>query len=317
MTENMKGFLLWLLYNPFTQIVSFLKLSTALRLADLLGDLDHLLLHGRDGGFDRFMQRVLSGSPLEVRKDELKRECFRYRYRNFVYRIFQVRKKITIPAADNTNLAYLEGRGLSFPLCHFGYFYLGFTHLGTSLAKPIYNLSIIKDKNNFFEQKCVESKKKMLRAMGIHPVFDINFFKDICMPEVIAGRAAYLPTLDGVSARSKQYPFLGGEVVMLIEPTARFAIKNKIPLVPFFVVGDEPSSLKVLQGPVMDPLQEPAITLRGVEKWYLSLLEERTLAYPEKVDWYFWWKNIQRFEKIPAIPVEKRTGTLNQPTVTD
>jgi len=292
----MKKILVLFLYYHFRKIAIRLSYSNALNLADLLGNIEYRLFQKKNKHFTSFLKYMFSGTPLEGREEELKKKCIHYRHRAFIFRTLPNQNQ-TYPVENAHILKRYDGRGICFPLVHFGYFYIGLSSLNRRLSVPLYASTIMKKTQNPLEANTIANKQSIMKNItNLKPIFNFHQFKTQCLVDVSNRKGCYAPTIDAATRTSKRYPFLGGDIVLSINASANFALKHRIPIMPYFILGEDILSLKIRLELPFDP-GETAGTTAYIEQWYLSILEKYVLEYPEQVDWFFWWKNSERLKK--------------------
>ncbi|PLX96266.1 MAG: hypothetical protein C0621_02320 [Desulfuromonas sp.] len=289
----MKSLFLWCLYHPVRALLIRLPLCLSLFFADRLGDMEYLLVGRRNRKLTHYMQRILAATPWAARVEELKHRNFRFRYRNLIARQLQTAGRLRPPSPTGFSLESLAGRGVCFPMCHIGYFFVGFTSLAEAFPQPIYTTSMMREGETALEAQCIAQKMEMIRNLKTHPIFDLASLKKTCLPAVARGEGGYIPTLDVVTNRAKAYPLLGGEVILSLDATAAYVDENRLPVVPFFVTGNDLRSPKVELPGCFDPQEETEPD--AFSRWYLEILERCVEQHPEVVDWFFWWKNTERY----------------------
>jgi hypothetical protein len=267
---------------------------------DMLAAVEYRLHENGRSGFLQYLTELFDNTPLAGREKELMRQCFRFRHRFFALNTLIGAPRIDNQLVNPDEIQVSEkGGGLCFAIVHAGYFYSGYCSLPPVLSGPLYIVSMMKPSRAFAETRCNRLKLQTQHRLPVCPVPSVAELKSTVLPAVSADKACYAPTLDAVTASSGLYPFLNGKVVLSLAATCRFVCQEKRDVV-FFVSLDagfpERVETRVLR------------TIRGrqgqeaeCERQLLAALETIALNWPEHVDWYFWWKNRQRFVKRASL----------------
>ncbi|MGC8491031.1 MAG: hypothetical protein ACP5SH_04765 [Syntrophobacteraceae bacterium] len=290
----------WLLYFPVRNAVLATGGNPAVvkRVAGLTAELECRVFGKRNSDFENYLAGMFQGTLLEGREKEIVRKCIRLRHRCFLARLTLVKSSTAPPLRNGEYLDIVGDRGGCFPTVHFGFFFSAFSALAANVSIPVYITSLMKDSPSRIKRKCTRIKKETLNSLGIVPIYNRGQFVAEVMPLVADRKACYCPTFDIVSKKSKCYPFLGGKLVLSIEPSARFAMKTGIPIFPYFTLGDGVDSHRIVIEKPLDPSGE-ADSLGAIEERYLSILEKYVSLYPDMVDWFYWWKRLENFTPPP------------------
>ena len=285
------------MYYPVQQIAKRVSPAQALFMANFLGDLEYITYQKYNPGFTSFMNQITSDTPLEGRVEELKRKSLRQRHRAFITRIFYPVHQKTVPIDNINYLKKYNNRGICFPIFHFGLHYLSICSIQHALTVPLYVISVlgVRKTDNPQELRFQRLKKVTVSKLDFTPIFDVNRFKTVCIPDVLTGKGCYMPMFDVAVKSSKRYPFLGSDIILSLKNTIKFTLKHSIPIILFFTIKDENDLARtVLEAPFETG---PSDNIESVETGILSILERYVLAYPGLVDWYAWWQNSLRFNR--------------------
>lgn len=287
----------WLMYYPVQQIAKKISPARALLMAGFLGNIEYYTHQKYNPGFTFFMKQITANTPLEGRVEELKRKCFQQRRRAFIARAIYPIHKIIIPIDNIDYLKKYKNQGICFPWFHFGMHTFSTCSIQNALTVPLYLISVLggKQADNLQFARLQMLKKTMMSKLDYTPIFDVNQFKTICIPNVLRGHGCYMPIFDAATKSSKRYSFLGDNIVLSIKKTAEFTLKHRIPLIPFFTIDDETALAKTVLEPPFETVSSD--TIESVERWIVSILERYVLAYPELVEWDIWWRNSLRFRR--------------------
>ncbi len=292
----MKIFFRWILYFPLRKLVSRLSSRHIVMIMDMLAAIEYRLHEDGRSGFLNYLTELFANTPLAGREKELMKQCFRFRQR-----VFALNTLIGAPQVDNKLVNPDEiqpsgnGGGQCFAIAHAGYFYSGYCSIPPVLSGPLYIVSMMKPSASFAATQCNRFKMRMQHGLPVCPVPSVAELKSTVLPAVSADQACYAPTLDAVTASSKLYPFLNGRLVLSLRATCRFVCQTERDVV-FFISLDAGFPDRI-ETRVVQTIHGRKGREADCERQLLETLETMALTWPEHVDWYFWWKNRQRFEK--------------------
>ena len=294
----------WLLYHPLRAVLVLMtddNLNVAMRIANVLGELEFLLFRKRNRAFVDYLTNVLRDTPLSGRERELAKKCLQYRHKRALGMLTEKPGVIATPLVNPQYLARANGRGACFTVLHFGYHYSALGAIQANMPVPIYAGTVLEKTSSRIKNGNNKTKLNALRAhIGSSAVNDRDQLLREVLPAVAAGNAAYLSIIDAFSNGAKLYPFLGGQIMLSIIPIAKFAMKNNVLIFPYFVTGDRIDSRRLVIETPLDP-SDGANTIETIEKRLLSTIEQYSLENPELVDWFLFWKRVRLFkENIPG-----------------
>ncbi|MGC8491034.1 MAG: hypothetical protein ACP5SH_04780 [Syntrophobacteraceae bacterium] len=293
----------WLVYHPIRMALVLLtdgNLNIAMRIANVLGELEFLLFKKRNDAFVAYLENVFRDTPLCGRERELAKKCLIYRHKRALGMLTEKPGSIPTPLVNPQYLALAKGRGACFTVLHFGYHYSAMRVLQSSMPVPVYAGTVLEKTSSRIKNGNNKTKLKALRAHAGNPVDDRDQFLREILPAVAAGNAGYLSIIDAFSSGAKLYSFLGGQIMLSIVPIAKFAIKNNVPILPYFVIGDRIDSRRLVVEAPLDP-SDGANTIESIEKRLLSVIEQYSLENPEMVDWFLFWKRVRLYKQnIPG-----------------